>query len=66
MTTKCARLARRTKRREPDEISVDTLIERFKKMRALNCNDPFDVGLDGYVWRKFIITTRAHLIARMF
>jgi len=63
MMEKCAR---RTKKRESREVSVDTLIERFKKIRALNCNDPFDVGLDGYVWRKFMMTTRAHFIARMF
>ncbi len=58
--------ARRTKKDSPGEINIDTLIERFKKMRALNCKDPYDLGLDGYVWRKFIITTRAHLVARMF
>jgi hypothetical protein len=63
MATKCAR---GTKKEEPREVNIDTLIERFKKIRALNCNDPHDVGLDGYVWRKFILTTRAHLVARMF
>jgi hypothetical protein len=46
--------------------SIDTLIERFKKIRALNCTDPYDVGLDGYVWKKFMVTTRSHLFARMF
>lgn len=48
------------------DITIDTLIERFKKLRALNCTNPYDVGMDGYMWKKFIATTRPHLIAKMF
>ena len=62
MSTKCARRAVEDKQ---SDLDIETLIERFKKMRALNCN-PYDVGVDGYVWKKFIITTRSHLVARMF
>jgi hypothetical protein len=58
--------ARQTKDDKRCEVNIDTLIERFKKMRALNCTNPYDVGLDGYMWKKFIISTRAHLIAKMF
>lgn len=63
MATRCAR---RKDRKDFIDTDVETLIERFKKMRALNCNDPYDVGLDGYVWKKFVIATRSHLVARMF
>jgi hypothetical protein len=51
--------ARQAKDDKPCEINIDTLIERFKKMRALNCTNPYDLGLDGYMWKKF-------LIAKMF
>lgn len=33
------------------DVCLDTVIERVKKMRALNCN-PADVGIDNYVWKK--------------
>ena len=46
--------------------NIEGVIERFKKMRALNCTNPYDLGLDGYMWKKFIISTRSHLIAKMF
>jgi len=62
MSTKCAR---HIKNEKPCDVNIDTLIERLKKMRALNCS-PYDVGLDDIVWRKFIVTTRSHLVARMF
>ena len=58
--------ARQTKADKPCEINIDTLIERFKKMRALNCTNPHDLGLDGYMWKKFIISTRSHLVVKMF
>ena len=63
MSARCARNTRKTK---SSDIGIDTLIERFKKIRALNCTNPYDVGLDGYVWKQFLITTRSHLLARMF
>lgn len=47
------------------DVNIDTLIERLKKIRALNC-DPHDVGMDEYVWKRFNITTKSHLMARMF
>jgi hypothetical protein len=60
------RCARQMKDDKQCEISIDTLIERFKKLRALNCTNPYDVGLDGYVWEKFMLTTRSHFAAKMF
>ncbi len=61
-----SKIARPVKADDACEVNIVTLIERFKKMRALNCDNPYDVGLDGYVWKKFISTTRPHLIARLF
>ena len=63
MKNRCVRQVKDDKR---CEININTLIERFKKMRALNCTNPYDVGLDGYVWKKFIITTRSHVLAKTF
>lgn len=63
MATKCAR---RPVKAGKGETNIETLIERFRKMRALNCTDPYDVGLDEYVWQKFMMTTRSHFVARMF
>jgi len=63
MVSKCGRQVKADK---PCEVNIDTLIERFKKIRALNCTNPYDVGLDGHVWRQFIISTRAHFAAKMF
>jgi hypothetical protein len=63
MKNRCARHATGDKQ---CDVSIDTLIERFKKIRALNCTNPYDVGLDGYVWKQFIIATRAHLVTKMF
>lgn len=61
-----SRRARHVKDDAKCEVNIDTLIERFKKLRALNCTNPCDVGLDGYVWKKFITTTRAHFVMKMF
>ena len=52
MGTRCVRTLRKEK---SYNVGIDTIIERLKKMRALNCN-PSDVGLDGYVWKKFFST----------
>ena len=59
-------MAARPKDDKACEMSIDTLIERFKKLRALNCTNPYDVGLDDYMWKKFITTTRPHCAAKMF
>jgi len=45
------------------QVSIDTLIERFKKVRALNCN-PADVGLDCYIWNMFFANSRSNTISR--
>ena len=63
MKNRCDRQVKDGKR---CEVSIDTLIERFKKMRALNCTNPYDLGMDSYVWEKFILTTRSHFAAKMF
>lgn len=31
-------------------MSVDTFIERMKKINALNCN-PCDIGINSYLWK---------------
>ncbi len=46
------------KREEHYNISIDTFIERLKKIRALNCNLA-DIGMDSYVWKKLL--ERNHL-----
>jgi len=48
------------------EVNIDTLIERFKKIRALNCTNPYDVGLDGYMWKRYMLATKSHFAAKMF
>jgi hypothetical protein len=45
------------------QVGIDTLIERFKKVRALNCN-PSDVGLDCYIWNMFFTNSRSNAISR--
>lgn len=37
--------------------SIDTFIERLKKIRALNC-DPSDVGIDNFVLRRITLYGR--------
>lgn len=57
------RYARSAKKEKAFDITIDTLIERFKKMRALNCS-PSDVGLDGFVWKKFFPDSRSNRLTR--
>lgn len=45
------------------QVGLDTLIERFKKVRALNCN-PNDVGLDCYIWKTFFANSRSSAISK--
>jgi len=45
------------------QVGIDTLIERFKKVRALNCN-PADVGLDCYIWNMFFTNSRSNVMSR--
>ena len=33
------------------DLSIDSFIERLKKIRALNCN-PIDVGIDNYLCKR--------------
>jgi len=50
----------RSGRRDEDyNANINTLTERIKKMRALNCN-PSDIGMDGFIFRKWnsICTSR--------
>ena len=60
MGTRYARLLNKDKQYN---VGIDTVIERLKKMRALNCN-PSDVGLDGYVWRKFF-SCRSNMLTKV-
>ena len=39
------------KKVEHYNISIDTFIERIKKVRALNCGLS-DIGIDSYLWKK--------------
>ncbi len=58
-----ARYARSLKKDKQYNVGIDTIIERLKKMRALNCN-PSDVGLDGYVWRRFF-SSRSNVLTKV-
>ena len=57
------RYARTLKKEKTYDVGIDTIIERLKKMRALNCN-PSDVGLDGHVWKKFFSTRSSSALTR--
>lgn len=46
-----ARYIRFIKKEKVYDANIDALIERVKKMRALNCN-PSDIGIDNYVWKR--------------
>lgn len=45
---------RLSKKEKICDVTVDALIERIKKMRALNCI-PSDVGMDNFVWKKLTL-----------
>jgi len=60
MPTRCARSMKKDKNYQ---VNIDTLIERFKKVRALNCN-PADVGLDCYIWKMFFANARSNVMSR--
>ena len=60
MPAKNARIAKKGK---DCQINVETLTERFKKVRALNCN-PADVGLDCYIWKMFFANARSNVMTR--
>ncbi|MBN2452822.1 MAG: hypothetical protein JXB40_00980 [Candidatus Omnitrophica bacterium] len=60
MPNKCAKTAQKDKE---CRASVDTLTERLKKVRALNCN-PADVGLDCYIWKMFFMNSRSNVMTR--
>jgi len=43
-------------------VSIDTLIERLKKVRALNCN-PSYIGMDNYLYKK-LFASRSGLLTK--
>ena len=57
------RRARLNKKGKGYQVNIDTLIERFKKSRALNCN-PADVGRDCYIWKPFFTNARSNAITK--
>ncbi len=57
------RYVRSMKKDRNYQVSIDTLIERFKKVRALNCN-PADVGLDCYIWNMFFANSRSNVMSK--
>lgn len=57
------RCVRSMKKDRNYQVSIDTLIERFKKVRALNCN-PADVGLDCYIWNMFFANSRSNVMSK--
>ena len=57
------RCVRQVKRARTYQVNIDTVIERFKKVRALNCN-PTDVGLDCYIWNTFFANSRSGAISK--
>ncbi len=53
-------LVAHTQHRQYDEVvKCDSVIERLKKMRALN-STPEQIGLTEYTWRSFAIGKHAH------
>ncbi len=52
MGSRCVRL--KTKEEKLEEVTIDMVIERLKKIRALNCN-PSDIGMDDHLWKKFLV-----------
>jgi len=59
-----ARYMRFIKRQKCCEDSVETLIERVKKMRALNCN-PSDIGMNSYVVKR-LLSNKSDLSSKFF
>ncbi len=57
------RYLKHTKKAREYQINIDALIDRFKKVRALNCN-PTDVGLDCYIWNMFFTNYRSNVMSR--
>lgn len=57
-----SRYLRSAKKEKIYEVSIDSFIERLKKVRALNCN-PSDIGIDSYVWKK-ISSNRSDTLTR--
>ncbi|MCX5677719.1 MAG: hypothetical protein NTY76_01225 [Candidatus Omnitrophica bacterium] len=57
------RYVKSVKKGKDYQVSIDTLIERFKKVRALNCN-PADVGLECYIWNMFFVNSRSNAISK--
>ena len=55
--------AKAIKKERNYQISIEALIDRFKKVRALNCN-PADVGLDCYVWNVFFTNSRSNALTK--
>lgn len=54
---------RYNKREEHYNISIDTFIERLKKIRALNCSLA-DIGMDSYVWKK-LFSKRSSILKKI-
>jgi hypothetical protein len=57
------RCIKQVKKERNYQVNIDTLIERYKKVRALNCN-PADVGLDCYIWNMFFANSRSNVMSR--
>lgn len=60
MSNRCAKNMKKDKNYQ---VSIDTMIERFKKVRALNCN-PSDVGLDCFIWNAFFANSRSNVMSK--
>jgi len=60
------RYMRSAEKQKTCAVGIDTIIERLKKVRALNCN-PSDVGMDGYAWKSFFFTNcRSGIVTKLF
>jgi len=57
------RCVKQAKKGREYQVNIDALIDRFKKVRALNCN-PTDVGLDCYIWNMFFTNSRSNVMSR--
>ena len=57
------RFAKSEKNGRNYQVSMNALTDRFKKVRALNCN-PADVGLDCYIWNMFFANSRSNVMSK--
>lgn len=58
-----SRYSRSNRKEEIYNASIDTIIERLKKVRALNC-EPSDIGMDKYILKRLSFN-RLNILRKM-